>query len=55
MATTSGLYPQTKILSRNFDVPDAWKLSVARARGGYASFEKALRSMTPARDRKSVV
>ena len=48
MATTSGLYPQTKILSRNFDVPDAWKLSVARARGGYASFEKALRSMTPA-------
>jgi len=48
MATTPGLYPQTKILSRNFDVPDAWKLSVARERGGYASFEKAVRTMTPA-------
>jgi len=48
MATPTGLYPQTKILSRNFDVPDAWKLSVARARGAYASFEKAVRTMTPA-------
>ena len=45
---TQGPYPQTKILSRNFDVPDAHTLKVARDRGAYKTFEKVLRTMTPA-------
>jgi NADH-quinone oxidoreductase subunit F len=45
---TQGLYPQTKILSRNFDVPNAHTLEVARARGAYKTFERVLRTMTPA-------
>jgi NADH-quinone oxidoreductase subunit F len=44
----SARYPETKVLSRNFDVADAWTLDVARPRGAYASLEKALREMTPA-------
>src|SRR5436190_14403603 len=51
MATTStspGLYPQTKILSRNFDVKDAHTLEVARSRGAYKVLEKALKSKKPA-------
>jgi NADH-quinone oxidoreductase subunit F len=45
---TAGLYPQTKILSRNFEVRDGHRLEVARPRGAYASLEKALTGMTPA-------
>ncbi len=41
-------YPETKVLSRNFDVKDSWTFEVARARGVYGSLEKALTSMTPA-------
>ncbi len=40
-------YPETKILSRNFDVADAHTLKVARERGAYKSLEKALNDMTP--------
>ena len=35
------------ILSRNFNVPDAWKLSVAESRGAYATAKKVLTSMKP--------
>jgi NADH-quinone oxidoreductase subunit F len=42
------LYPETKILSRNFGLDRAWTLEVARSRGAWRSFEKALRTMTPA-------
>ena len=45
---TQGLYPQTKILSRNFDVPNAHTLKVARDRGAYKTLEKVIRTMTPA-------
>jgi NADH-quinone oxidoreductase subunit F len=45
---TAGLYPQTRILSRNFEVRDGHTLEVARPRGAYASLEKALKRMTPA-------
>ena len=49
MAATrkSKRYPETRILSRNFDVKDGWTLPVARAAGAYTSLEKALGSMTP--------
>ena len=40
-------YPETKILSRNFDVPESWTLKVARERGAYRMLEKALKEMTP--------
>jgi NADH-quinone oxidoreductase subunit F len=42
-----GRFPETKILSRNFDVKDGWKLSVAKKRGAYKSLAKALETMTP--------
>jgi NADH-quinone oxidoreductase subunit F len=49
--TTSGKksdrFPETRILSRNFDVDRAWTLGVARERGAYASLEKAVTTMTP--------
>ncbi len=48
MATTTGRYPQTKVLSRLFDVRDGHTLAVARAHGAYRSLEKALRTMAPA-------
>src|SRR3989338_4607793 len=35
------------ILSRNFNVPDAWKLYVAEGRGAYATAKKVLTSMKP--------
>jgi NADH-quinone oxidoreductase subunit F len=44
----TGLYPQTKVLSKNFDVPDAHRLAVARERGAYRALEQALKTMTPA-------
>jgi NADH-quinone oxidoreductase subunit F len=44
---TAKQYPETKILSKNFDVPNSWTLAVARERGAYASLEKALREMKP--------
>src|SRR5262245_2858258 len=40
-------YPETKVLSKNFDVKDSHTLAVARPRGAYRSLEKALRSMKP--------
>ncbi len=40
-------YPETKILSRNFDVENAFTLAVAREHGAYASLEKALRGLPP--------
>ncbi len=40
-------YPETKILSRIFDVPESWTLKVAREHGAYQSLEKALKEMTP--------
>jgi len=40
-------YPETKILSKNFGLPDSWTLRVAREQGAYASLEKALKEMTP--------
>lgn len=40
-------YPETKILSRNFDVRDSWTFAVARERGAYSSLEKALGEMAP--------
>jgi NADH-quinone oxidoreductase subunit F len=42
------LYPETKVLSRNFGVKDSWTFAVARKRGAYQSLEKALKEMTPA-------
>jgi NADH-quinone oxidoreductase subunit F len=42
-----GRYPETKILSANFGVPDSWTLEVARRNGAYQSLDKALREMTP--------
>jgi NADH-quinone oxidoreductase subunit F len=44
---SGGRYPETKILSRNFDVKDAWKLAVAKKHGAYASLKKALDGMKP--------
>ncbi|MBI4432569.1 MAG: NADH-quinone oxidoreductase subunit NuoF [Candidatus Omnitrophica bacterium] len=35
------------ILSRNFNVPNAWKLSVAESRGAYETARKTLTSMKP--------
>src|SRR5437868_14371719 len=35
------------ILSRNFNIPDAWKISVAESRGAYATAKKVLTSMKP--------
>ena len=40
-------FPETKILSRNFDVADAHTLKVAREHGAYKNLEKALNDMTP--------
>jgi NADH-quinone oxidoreductase subunit F len=40
-------FPETKVLSRNFDVPESWTLKVARERGAYRMLEKALKEMTP--------
>ncbi len=40
-----GSYPETKILSRLFDVKDGHKLSVAKKHGAYANLEKAVSSM----------
>jgi NADH-quinone oxidoreductase subunit F len=42
-----GKTPETRVLSRNFDVKDAHTLAVARERGAYRSLEKALSSMKP--------
>lgn len=36
------------ILSRNFNVPDAWKISVAEGRGAYETARKVLTTMKPA-------
>jgi NADH-quinone oxidoreductase subunit F len=49
MATskTSQRYPETKILSRNFDAKEPWAFATARPMGAYRSLEKALRTMTP--------
>jgi NADH-quinone oxidoreductase subunit F len=47
VSTSNRRYPETKILSRNFDVPDAWTLKVARERGAYEGLEKALKELTP--------
>ena len=44
----AALYPQTKILSRNFDVKDAHTLDVARRNGAYRVLEKALKTKKPA-------
>src|SRR3989338_3748608 len=35
------------ILSRNFNISDAWKLSVAESRGAYETAKKVLKSMKP--------
>ena len=35
------------IISRNFNTPDAWKMSVAEGRGAYATAKKVLTSMQP--------
>ena len=35
------------ILSRNFNIPDAWKLSVAESRGAYAEAKRVLTAMKP--------
>ena len=43
MPAANALYPQTKVLSKNFEVKDAHTLSVAKARGAYKSLEKALK------------
>lgn len=40
-------YPETKILSKNFDTDRSWTFEVARANGAYQSFEKVLKDMTP--------
>ena len=39
-------YPETKILSKNFDTPKAWTLEVAKEAGAYRALDKAL-GMTP--------
>jgi NADH-quinone oxidoreductase subunit F len=44
----AALYPQTKILSKNFETKDSHLLATVRPRGAYRSLEKALKSMTPA-------
>lgn len=35
------------ILSRNFNIPDAWKISVAESRGAYETAKKVISSMKP--------
>ncbi|MDJ0973900.1 MAG: NADH-quinone oxidoreductase subunit NuoF [Planctomycetota bacterium] len=40
-------YPETKILSKNFDKENSWTFDVARENGAYTMFEKALKEMTP--------
>ncbi len=35
------------ILSRNFNTPDAWKISIAEGRGAYATAKKVFTSMQP--------
>lgn len=40
-------YPQTKVLSRNFEVENGWTLEVAQKQGAYKSLEKAMSEMTP--------
>ena len=35
------------ILSRNFNIPDAWKLSVAESRGAYVTAKKVISSVKP--------
>ncbi len=42
-----GRYPETKILSRNFDVKDAHTLKVALERGAYQNLKRAMETMTP--------
>ncbi len=44
---TQDRYPETRILSRNFAVENAWTLEVARERGAYKILEKALRDLAP--------
>ena len=39
-------YPETKILSKNFDKENSWTLDVAKKAGAYQMFEKALKTMT---------
>ena len=43
------------ILSRNFDVADAWKIGVAENRGAYVTAKKVLTSMQPADVTNAVV
>jgi NADH-quinone oxidoreductase subunit F len=43
----SALYPQTKILSANFDKPDAYRLDVARKLGAYGALQIALTKKKP--------
>ena len=35
------------ILSRNFNIPDAWKIDVAEKRGAYETAKKALATLKP--------
>jgi len=44
----------TRIVSKNFDIPDSHKLEVAKANGRYSSIQK-LFSMTPDDVTKEVV
>ena len=41
-------YPETKVLSKRFELENSWTLDVARGAGAYQSLEKALKTMTPA-------
>lgn len=43
------------ILSRNFNVPNAWKLSVAEPRGAYETARKVLSTLQPADVQKAVL
>src|SRR3990167_10921440 len=39
---------QETFLSRNFNIPDAWKINVAESRGAYQTARKVITSMKPA-------
>jgi NADH-quinone oxidoreductase subunit F len=48
MSAAKRTYPETKVLSRNFDLADSHLLSKVRPRGAYKTFERVVRTRKPA-------
>ena len=48
MTPAAARYPETKVLSRNFDVKEGHLLKNVRPRGAYATFERVVKTKTPA-------